>query len=159
MEDDFDLEGLSHSDAREYVLRFAQSLHVARRQRADAERSVDEWKRRVKLAIDRGQTELARQALERAEEAHRALVGLKREEHELDFKVTELKRRLAGLPTAPERSVDANGLLASIESVVGSGHETDRAVAEAEAEVALDALRKRIAAEQAAGDNDRGDRP
>ena len=157
MDDDFDLEGLSKEDARAYVAQFIQSLQLARRKRAELEEELETWKRRTKLATERGETELARQALARAEEVHGSLARIRREEHELDFKVTELKRRLGNLQQKPDLTVNANALLEQLESVVGEGHETNEAMADVEAELALEVLRKKMAQEDAGNNDGSGD--
>ncbi|MFW5689093.1 MAG: hypothetical protein ACOC1U_05900 [Spirochaetota bacterium] len=154
MDDDFDLEGLSKQEARSYVAQFVQSLQLARKQRAEKEAEFEKWKSRTKLAADRGETDLARAALERAEEVQSALNAIRREERELDFKVTELKRRLGNLQKQPDLSVNADALLEQLQQVVGTGHETDEALAGVEAEAALESLRTRMAGEADAPDAD-----
>lgn len=144
MQDDFDLEGLSKDEARRYVMSFVQSLQTTRKQRAEQEAEFEKWKSRTKLAADRGETELARQALVRAEEVQTSLASLKREERELEFKVGELKRRLANLQKEPEFSVNADALLEQLRGVVGDDQETNEAIAETEAELALEELRSRM---------------
>lgn len=148
MEDDFDLEGLSKEEARAYVAQFVKSLQLARKQRAEQEAEFEKWKSRTKLAAERGENELARAALERAEEVQSALNAVRREERELDFKVTELKRRLANLQQSPELSVNADALLEQLQSVVGKGHQTEEALSEVEAEQALEELRKNMTDEE-----------
>ncbi|MFP4115230.1 MAG: PspA/IM30 family protein [Spirochaetota bacterium] len=147
MEDDFDLEGLSKEEARSYVAQFVQSLQLVRKQRAEKEADFERWKSRTRLAADRGDTELAKEALRRAEEVQSALAGIKREERELDFKVNELKRRLQNIHKEPEFTVNADALLEQLRSVVGEGHETNEKIAETEAELALEELRKKMADE------------
>ena len=149
MQDDFDLDGLSREDARAYVARFIQSLQMARRQRAEQEAEYEKWKARTRAAVDRGEADLARDALRRAEELQSTLAALRREERELDFKVTELKRRLTNLQRQPELSVDADALLEQLQTLTGPDYETseaiERAAAEADAERALEALRRKMA--------------
>jgi phage shock protein A len=147
VQDDFDLEGLSKDEARRYVMGFMQSLQLARRQRAEREAEFEKWKSRTKLAADRSETELARQALARAEELQTSVASLRSEERELEFKVEELKRRLSKLQREPELSVDADALLEQLRTVVGDDQETNEAIAETEAEIALDDLRRRMADE------------
>jgi len=144
VQDDFDLEGLSKDEARRYVMGFVQSLQTTRKQRAEREAEFDTWKSRTKLAAERGETELARQALARAEELQGSLAALKRDERELEFKVGELKRRLANVQQEPELSVDADALLEQLRGVVGDDQETKEALAETEAELALEELRRRM---------------
>lgn len=142
--DDFDLDGLSPQDAKAYVARFITAKNQATRDREIAEGELALWKKRTALASERGETDLARESLARAEETHAKLVRLRREEHELDFKVTELKRRLTSISRQPEMSVNANALLDQLQGLVGTDHDTKDALAEAEAEVALEALKKKM---------------
>jgi phage shock protein A len=144
MEDDFDLDGLSKEDARAYVAEFITSLRLARTQRAEKEEEYEKWKARAKLAVERGDKDLAAAAITRAEDAGRALAAVKKDERELEFKVGELKRRLGNMQQKPELSVNADALLEQLQSVVGTDQETNEGIAEAEAEIALDALRRKM---------------
>jgi phage shock protein A len=164
VQDDFDLEGLSKEEARAYVAQFVQSLQMVRKDRAEKEAEFEKWKSRTRLAADRGETELAKEALRRAEEVQSTLPKLKREQAELEFKVTELKRRLQNLQRQPELTVNADALLDQLQTVVGKDHPTNEAITEAEAEVALEELRRKMAAEdgaseQGASDSAEGDEP
>jgi len=147
MQDDFDLEGLSPAEAKDYVAQFIITQKQVARDRAVADDELELWKKRAGLAADRGELDLARESLARAEEAHANLVRLKNEEREINFKVDELKRRFAKIRQEPEFSVDAGALLEQLEGIVGANHETTNAIAEAEAEVALEALKRRMEAE------------
>jgi len=147
MEDDFDLEGLSPAAAREYVAQFIITGKQTAHDRAAAEAQLDLWKKRAGLAADRDELDLARESLARAEEAHENLVRLKNEEREINFKVGELKRRLAKVRQEPEFSVNAGALLDQLEGIVGADHGTKDAMAEAEAEVALEALKRKMETE------------
>ena len=151
MQDDFDLEGLSVAEARAYVTEFITSLKAVQRQREAAANDLELWKKRVRLATEKGETDLAREALTQAEEAHRKFVALKGEERELDFKVGELKNRLAKVQNEPQMSVNADALLNQLEGIVGTDHETRDALTEAEAEVALEKLKSEM---QQADDTD-----
>lgn len=155
MQDDFDLEGLSVSDAKAYVAQFITAKKQAERERSQKEEELALWKKRTRLATEKGETALARESLARAEELFQAVTALKKEERSLDFKVTELKRRLKNLEQQPEFSVNAGALLEQLEGVVGTDHETEDAIRDTEAELALDALRKKMAEEEASeGDAD-----
>ena len=147
MQDDFGLEGLSPAEAKDYVAQFIITQKQVARDRAVADDELELWKKRAGLAADRGELDLARECLARAEEAHANLVRLKNEEREINFKVDELKRRFQKIRQEPELSVNAGALLEQLEGIVGTNHETTNAVAEAEAEVALEALKKRMETE------------
>ncbi|MEE8440126.1 MAG: hypothetical protein V3S41_00270 [Spirochaetia bacterium] len=144
MQDDFDLEGLSPAEAKAYVAQFIITGKQVARDRAAAEEMLELWKKRVGLATDRGEIDLAKESLARAEEAHADLVRLKNEERDANFTVTELKRRLAKLRLEPEFSVNAEALLEQLEGIVGTDHGTTDALAEVDAEVALEALKKKM---------------
>ncbi len=144
MQDDFDLEGLSVQDARTYVLRFVTALKQIEPQRATAQADVERWRNRVQLAEENGRPELAAQAKLRLEEAAEKLQKLTHEQHELGFKVTELKRRLANLAEQPKMSVDAQALAEQLESVVGTGHQTDAQTEDLEAQLALEELKRKM---------------
>ena len=147
MQDDFDLEGLSPAEAKDYVAQFIITQKQVASDLAMADDELELWKKRAGLAADRGEIELARECLARAEGTHANVVRLKSEEREINFKVDVLKRRFARIRQEPEFSVNAGALLEQLEGIVGTDHETTDAVAEAEAEVALEALKKRMEAE------------
>ena len=148
MQDDFDLDGLSVADARAYVAEFITAKKRVERDRAVKEEELDLWKKRTRLATEKGEVDLARESLARAEEIHAEVSRLRQEEQSLDFKVTELKRRLKSLEEQPEYTVNAGALLEQLEGVVGHDHETKDALKEAEAELALEELRRKMAAEE-----------
>jgi phage shock protein A len=148
MQDDFDLDGLSVADAKAYVAEFIAAKKQVERDRAAKEEELDLWKKRTRLATEKGEVTLARESLARAEEIHQEVSRLKREERSLDFKVTELKRRLKSMEEQPEFTVNAGALLEQLEGVVGTDHETRDALKEAEAELALEELRRKMKAEE-----------
>lgn len=147
MQDDFDLEGLSPAEAKAYVAQFITTQIQVTRDRSEAEDKLELWKKRVRLAMDQGENELAKESLARAEDAHAKVVSLRGEEKELNFKVEELKRRLAKIRLEPEFSINAGALLDQLEGIVGTDHETSHAMSDAEAEIALEALKKKMESE------------
>ncbi|MBU8914351.1 MAG: hypothetical protein KOO61_10040 [Spirochaetales bacterium] len=147
MQDDFDLEGLSPAEASAYVAQFIITQKQVARDRAAAEEALELWKKRARLAADRDEMELGRESLARAEEAHAGLVRLKNDEREMNFKVAELKRRLVKIRQEPQFTVNAGALLEQLEGIVGTEQETTNALADAEAEVALEALKRKMEAE------------
>lgn len=152
MQDDFDLEGLTPAEARRYVAGFIQSLQLARKSRAEREVEYEKWKSRTKLAADRGDMALAKEALARAEDLHASLSALRREERELDFKVTELKRRLKNVQRAPQFTVNAEALLEQLQSVTDPDQATREAISEAEAELKLEELRRKMEQDKGGAD-------
>jgi phage shock protein A len=148
VDDDFDLDGLSVVDARQYVAEFISAYRQTLNQLSDAERDLEAWKKRAGLALDQGDKVLAQDAIIRAEETVAKVAKLKQEASSLDFKVLELKRRLKELEQKPQMSVNAEALLEQMESIVGTDHETDHALADAEAEAALEALKRKMESEQ-----------
>jgi len=143
VEDDFDLDGLSEKDAAAYVAGFITTQKQAAADLASAEDELNLWKKRTALATERGETELARQSLARAEEAHLKVVKLRSEKNELDFKVTELKSRLSRIRRNPEFTVNAEALAEQLGDLVGD-QETAEAIRDAEAELALEELKKKM---------------
>jgi phage shock protein A len=147
--DDFDLDGLTPEQARAYVAEFIATQKQTLKQLEDAENDLAAWKKRATLALEQSNPELAREAVARAEECLVKIGKLKQEAASLDFKVMELKRRLKMVEEQPQMTVNAQALLDQIESVVGTDHETSHAIADAEAEAALEALKRKMA-----GDSD-----
>lgn len=146
MEDDFDLDGLSEKDAAAYVAGFIASQKQAETDLNAAEEELTLWKKRTALATERGETDLARQSLARAEEAHQSVVKLRAEKRDLDFRVTELKSRLSRVKKQPEFSVNAEALSDQLAGIVGD-HETAESVRQTEAELALEELKRKMESE------------
>ena len=74
------------------------------------------------------------------------MAKLRSDKRELDFKVEELKNRLTRLRKQPEFSVNAEALSEQLEGLVGD-HETNDAIRETEAEVALEELKRKMESE------------
>lgn len=144
MEDDFDLDGLSLADARTYVLSFVTAKKQTETQRVAAAKDVELWRKRVELAQNNSRSDLAEQAQSRLNEATAKLQKLLSEERDLDFKVTELKRRLGNMAEQPQMSVNAQALAEQLESVVGPDHSTTEQTEDVEAELALEALKRKL---------------
>lgn len=144
MEDDFDLDGLSLADARAYVLSFVTAKKQTETQRVAAAKDVELWRKRVELAGSNSRSDLAAQAQSRLNEATAKLQKLLSEERDLDFKVTELKRRLGNMAEQPQMSVNAQALAEQLESVVGPDHSTTEQTEDVEAELALEALKRKL---------------
>ena len=143
-----DLSGMSPEDAREYVLRCATHLHSIKRERTQLRKSFEQWGQRAQLALDAGETELYNEALSQCRaltEKHEALGA---EEAELERDVAKMKENLRTVRIAGERTVDPDALLRSLESVVGENHGLEHDMKNAELDVELEALKRKLAEQE-----------
>lgn len=142
-----DLSDLAPKDAKRIVLDYIVTLKKTRAQLREAKEEFTRWEERHRLATERGESELAERALDRARHAvedHERLGG---EERELEVVVETLRKQLRLLEAAPRRTVDAQGLLSQIERVVGTDYEAKDAAQELDAEAELERLKKQLSEE------------
>jgi phage shock protein A len=114
-----DLSDLDPKDAKRVVLDYIVTLKKTRSKREELRVEFERWERRHKLAEERGEQELAAEALSRARGAVEEYERLGSEERELEVVVETLKSQLRSLEGQPRRTVDAEALLAALEGVVG----------------------------------------
>jgi phage shock protein A len=149
MSDDFsrhelDLGGMRLEDARNYVISYIAALNKYRRDIASSRGDLDLWEGRIKLAHTNDRPDLALQAENRADELRGKLVFLEGEEAELRRKVGTLKVQLKMLKNRPEKTVDADLLLAQLEQVAGKKDTTLEELKDTEATLALEELKKKM---------------
>lgn len=148
MADQFDLSGMSSSEAKEYVLQYLKALQEIRRQKDAKQEDFQTWERRARLAGEQDRPELQAEALARCRELADEFDSLTEQEKSLQNDVDELKRKLA---THTETTVNASALLKNLESVVGDSHQADKAIDDLEVESELERLKRQVASEDAAG--------
>ena len=153
MSDDFsihelDLGGMQLEDARNYVISYIAALNKYRKDITSSREDLALWEGRVKLAQKNERPDLVIQAEDRADEIRGKLVFLEGEEAELQQKVETLKVQLQILRNRPERTVDADLLLAQLEQVAGKKDKTLEELEYVEATLALEELKKKINREE-----------
>ncbi len=116
---DTDIEGLDPKDAAEYVLAFVTTLKKTEADAGQAAEDVAKWTRRVGLAVEKGEEELAGLARARLAEVEGRKASLETELADLRFKVGTLKDKLQRLRTRFRKSVDTDVLLAELEMLAG----------------------------------------
>lgn len=121
MHEELDLEGLSLQEATSYVAKYLAAYKQSQQRRGQAEEEFGRWEKRVRLAHEKGETELAQAALARAEKAATEFKQARAEEKELGITCDLLKQRLERLARQPEFSVDAEALLAHMQNMIDSG--------------------------------------
>lgn len=141
---DTDIDSLDYGSAREYVLSFLVTLKQTQRQRAIAEEELFHWEHRVKLAESRGEPVLKKTAGERVAELRERTARLAAEERELKRKVVVLRQKLLILRERASFAVDADALLAQLTMLVGEPDALARALKDAEAQAALEELKRRL---------------
>ena len=153
MSDDFsrhelDLGGMPLEDARNYVISYIAALNKYCKDITSSREDLALWEGRVKLAQKNERPDLVIQAEDRADEIRGKLVFLEGEEAELQQKVETLKVQLQILKNRPERTVDADLLLAQLEQVAGKKDKTLEELEYVEATLALEELKKKINREE-----------
>lgn len=121
MHKELDLEGLTPQEATSYVAKYLAAHKQAHQRREQAKQEFARWEGRVRLAHERGETELAKAALARADKASKEFQQARAEEKELAITCDLLKQRLERLARQPEFSVDAEALLSQMQNMIDSG--------------------------------------
>ena len=146
--DDTDLSGLDPAAARAYVHGFLTTLRLTAKRRARLETEGRTWEERVERAVAAGDTRLRDAAHAELSRVQSDLGRMAAEEAELAAQVEVMKRHLRHLQTTPAGSVDAEQLLAQLQSLVGEPDnlkaDLDRLSAEQRAATELESLKRRL---------------
>jgi len=143
MSDDYSVIGLEPESAREYVTAVMTTLKTTTAKRIGVEKESERWLSRVKLATEKGRPDLASGAQERADALSEQIAKLKSEELEYRDGIARMMVQLKSIEGRPQLSgVDADLLLAQMEMLVGEHAQTDEEFRKAEADWALDDLKK-----------------
>ena len=144
MEDITDISTLDPQSAKEYVLAFIMTLKKTKRDRLNVQDELALWEGRVKLAAEKGESELQAAAEDRLAELSARLEMLAGDERDLENKVAVLKANLLQLKNSAALSVDPDFLLAQLDMLVGERDTLAETFQHEEAESALDELKKRM---------------
>ena len=140
--DTYDLTGLDAQTAKEIVVNVISSLKQTTAQRASVEEELEIWKGRVRLAAEKGRSDLQAQAQTRVDDLEFNLESIRAEELELIRGVDRMKRQLKLIESQPQFSIDADMLLAELEILGGETDELAERFKEEEADALLDKLKK-----------------
>jgi phage shock protein A len=143
-----DLTDLDPKDAKRVVLDYIVTLKRTRSKREELRTEFERWERRHRLAEERGEQELAAEALSRAREAVEEHERLGAEARELEVVVETLQSQLRSLEGRPRRAVDAEALLSALEGVVGSDNRTRESIEQLDVEAELEQLKKKLSPEE-----------
>jgi hypothetical protein len=150
--DDAEFLSLDLEGAREYILAYATDIKRYEKEIADLDRDVALWGDRAKLAEGKAAADLAAAASQRYAELRAKREALESERASLAAELVRLRERLPYLK-ARERSVDADLLLAELQSMTGelldpekvqAEHELSKVETEAKADLALAELKKKM---------------
>jgi hypothetical protein len=141
---DTDISGLEPEAAKEYVLAFISSLKTTQRQKQAALEEKKLWQERVNLAEQKQEALLAEKARGKLAEVQAKIDTLENEERELAPKVDVLKEQLLKLVRSPQMSVDAEGLLAQLQMLVGEPDTLSQKFKNEEANAELENLKKKM---------------
>jgi phage shock protein A len=148
---DTDIEGLDPQNAAEYVLAFVTTLKKTEMDLASAAEDATKWTRRVTLAVEKGEEELAGLARAKLAEVEGKKAALETELADLRLKVVILKEKLQRLRRRFQKSVDTDVLLAELEMLVGKKDTLAETFKAEEAGVKVEELKKKMAGGNAAG--------
>ena len=140
--DTYDLTGLDSQTAKEIIVNVIKSLKQTTAKRASIEEELGIWQGRVRLASEKGRSDLQAQAQTRVGDLEFNLDGIRAEEVELIRGVDRMKRQLKLIESQPQFSVDADMLLAELEILGGETDELAERFKEEEADALLDKLKK-----------------
>jgi phage shock protein A len=141
---DTDIEGLEPKDATEYVLAFVATMKKTEMDIARVSEDIATWTRRVALAIERGEPELAGQARARLAEIEGKKTTLETELADLRLKVGILKEKLQRLRARLRKSVDTDVLLAELEMLARKKDTLAEAFKAEEAGAKVEELKKKM---------------
>ena len=149
MENETDLTGLDPAAAREYVHGYITALRLAARKRQRMETALKTWEERVKHAAEAGNTALRDAARTELERVQDGLGRIAAEEADLSAQVEVMKRHLKSMRPATAINVDAEQLLAQLQSITGEPDtlksDLDRLGTQQRADQELAALKRRMA--------------
>jgi phage shock protein A len=142
---DTDIEGLEPKDAAEYVLAFVTTMKRTETDIGRAAEDVAKWTRRVALAVEKGEEELAGLARARLAEIEGKKTALETELADLRLKVGTLKEKLQRLRMRFQKSVDTDVLLAELEMLAGKKDALADTFKAVEAGAKVEELKKKMA--------------
>jgi phage shock protein A len=148
---DTDIEGLEPKDAAEYVLAFVATMKKTETDIGRAAEDVAKWTRRVALATEKGETELAGLAQAKLAEIEGKKTALEAELADLRLKVDILKGKLQRLRRRFQKSVDTDVLLAELEMLAGKKDALADAFKAEEAGAKLEELKKKMSGDAGGG--------
>lgn len=156
---DTDIEGLRPEDATEYVLAFVATLKRTEMELVRAADDAATWTRRVTLADQKGDAELAGLARARLAEIEAKKTALEAEIADLRRKVGTLKEKLQRLRAQFQKSVDTDVLLAELQMLAGQKDALADTFKDAEAGAKVEDLKRNLGggeAPKASGGEPRG---
>jgi phage shock protein A len=142
---DTDIEGLEPKEAADYVLAFVATLKRTETEIGRAVEDVATWTRRVALADQKGEAELAGLARAKLAEIEGKKASLETERADLRVKVDLLKEKLQRMRRRFQKSVDTDVLLAELEMLVGKKDTLADTFKAEEASAKVEELKKKMA--------------
>lgn len=138
---------------REYLISLISTLKQTRGALGEQRQELERWRQRAELAREKGREDLAAQAEQRAREAEQALERIRTEEHELmrEFREARAKYKIESM--IPEKSVDPDRLLATLESVAGTPDNLQEELNRTAVDEQLAALKRELQGEGSGDDN------
>lgn len=142
---DTDIEGLRPEDATDYVLAFVATLKRTETELKRAAEDAATWTRRVALAVEKGDEELAGLARARLAQIEAKKTALEAEIADLRRKADVLKEKLQRLRVQSRKTVDTDVLLAELRMLAGERDALADAFAAAEAGAKVEELKRKMA--------------
>jgi phage shock protein A len=139
-----DLTNMDKKSAREYVVALLTTIKQTKAKKKELIAEVNKWRERVKLAEEKGRTDLRAEALQMVEEKQNDLNRIQQEERELERELLSAKSQLRNIEHQPQLSVDAEQLLAQLEMVVGEKDETEERFRDFQLDQALEELKRNM---------------
>ncbi|HOV65130.1 MAG TPA: hypothetical protein PLG43_14755 [Spirochaetia bacterium] len=128
--------------AREYMLQVMTTYKLAKNKRIQLENECQTWKDRVALAREKGKEDLALEAEKQVNLLSEQIERIKLEESEYTEELQSIKEEIAAIKRQPERSVDADLLLAQLQMIVGEPDTLSEEFKKEEIEARLEAMKK-----------------
>lgn len=148
---DTDIEDLRPEDATDYVLAFVATLKRTETELRRATEDAATWTRRVALAVEKGDAELAGLARARLAEVEGKKTALEAEIADLRRTVGVLKEKLQRLRAQFQKSVDTDVLLAELQMLAGKKDALADTFKAAEADTKVEELKRKMAGGSSGG--------
>ncbi len=134
--------------AREYMLSIMTTYKLAKNRRIQLENECRTWNERAALAREKGKEELAQEAERQIAQLSEQIDRIKLEEIEYTEELKSVKAEIEAIKKQPQRSVDADLLLAQLQMIVGEPDKLSQEFKKEEIEARLEAMKKTMAGEE-----------
>ncbi len=146
---DIDIEGMDKKNLREYLYSLILARKKTETEKQKLSEELDKWRTRAKLAEEKGETELKKQALLKVEEINKRFISISLELDEINTEIDKTKKNLKGTIEKINYNVNTELLLEELKILTDrnkNNKETraNREIKEIEAGIMLEELKEKL---------------